>query len=282
MGCLVGWATTVVGGAVALLLIGSALDEGDQGGPKAPKSGAQEQAAPPEAVASPAALPAASRPTSPTDPRPAAAPALLQDAGDGDGDSWHDTAGNEYRLGLVNTPERDECFGSEATSERKRLTASGFRARQYATDDYGRAVSVVTTPAGVNVNVHLARRGFADDRYLERFRRENPALAVELDEAFSAAKAEAAGLWSSCRGGAATDGVAPPPPAAAPAPAQRPARAGSCHPDYNTCIAVRGDGSGRGAANDLDCGEIGRRVQLRQAGVDPYRLDRDGDGIGCD
>jgi len=34
---------------------------------------------------------------------------LLMPAGGGDGDSWHDTAGREYRLGLVNTPEYAEC-----------------------------------------------------------------------------------------------------------------------------------------------------------------------------
>jgi hypothetical protein len=56
----------------------------------------------------------------------------------------------------------------------------------------------------------------------------------------------------------------------------------SCHPAYVTCVPVKGDGSGSGAANDLDCPEIGKAVQLRQVGVDPYRLDSDGDGTGCD
>jgi hypothetical protein len=55
-----------------------------------------------------------------------------------------------------------------------------------------------------------------------------------------------------------------------------------CHPDYLTCIPVKGTGSGRGEANDLDCPDIGQSVQLRQIGVDPYRLDADDDGIGCE
>jgi endonuclease YncB( thermonuclease family) len=124
---------------------------------------------------------------------------LLMPAGGGDGDSWHDTAGAEYRLGLVNTPEYDECYGSEATAKRKELTAHGFRANVYARDVYGRGVSIVTTANGVNVNVYLARYGFANDKYLAQFRHENRKLAAQLDTAFAKARAERRGLWSSCQ-----------------------------------------------------------------------------------
>ena len=217
------------------------------------------------------------------DAQPAAEPDLLQPARDGDGDSWHDTEGREYRLGMVNTPERNECFGSEATAERIRLVGGGFRATTYAGDRYGRSVAVVTTADGVNVNLHLARQGFADDRYLEQFRHENPSLAAQLDTAFAAAKAERLGLWGSCRGASEVQGLVAPPAAAPPAAAPHPvAPGGACHPDYATCIPVQGDGSGRGPANDLDWGQFDQQVQLRQAGVDPYRLDADGDGVGCD
>lgn len=214
----------------------------------------------------------------PPEPAPAKPPApdLLQTGAGGDGDSWRDTSGREYRLGLINTPETNECYGSTATAERTRLTADGFLAEVYTTDSYSRGVAVVTLADGTNVNVHLARHGFANDRYLERFRHENPGLADELDVAFAAAKAEGAGLWGSCSQGGAT---APEP---APAPADSaPAGTSACHPDYVTCIPVKGDGSGRGPANDLDCGSIRQQVQLRAAGGDPYRLDADGDGAGC-
>jgi len=126
---------------------------------------------------------------------------LLQAAAHGDGDSWKDTRGQEYRLGMVNTPEVDECFGAASTAERQRLTAGGFRAEVYSTDRYGRGVSVVTLPDGRNLNVHLARQGFADDRYLEQSRGEHPALAAELDAAFAEARSEGRGLWSACRDG---------------------------------------------------------------------------------
>jgi len=224
-------------------------------------------------------------PAEPAPEQPPADPALLRAADGGDGDSWKDTVGREYRLGLVNTPERGECFSAEATAERKRLVAGGFRAEVYSIDRYGRSVAVVTSAEGASVNVHLARNGFADDRYVEQFRHENAALAAELGAAFRVAKAEGAGLWGRCRGSGSDAAPAPAaPPAAAPAPAPPPAAAAAarCHPAYVTCIAVKGDGSGRRDANDLDCPTIGKRVQLKVIGVDPYRLDADSDGWGCE
>ena len=229
---------------------------------------APETAAPVAAAAEPAQVPP------PTRAAPPAAALLVMAAG-GDGDSWRDTAGVEYRMGLINTPETDECGGAAATAYRKRALAGGFRATVYATDGYGRRVAVVLTPDGANLNVAMARDGIADDRYLQRFRHENPDLAAQLDAAFAQARAQRRGIWRTCTGGAA-------PAEQQPAPAPQPA-AGRCHPDYETCVRIAGDGSGQGAANDLDCGEIGYPVRLRQVGRDPYRLDgSDRDGVGCE
>lgn len=123
---------------------------------------------------------------------------LLHAAPNGDGDSWKDTDGHEYRLGLVNTPELGECYGETASAERKRLVRKGFRAQVYSRDHYGRLVSVVFLADGTNLNVFLARHGYANDRYLRDFRDENPALAAQLDVAFAAARREKAGLWGAC------------------------------------------------------------------------------------
>ncbi len=123
---------------------------------------------------------------------------MLQQAPNGDGDSWKDTQGREYRLGLINTPELSECFGDVAKTARRRLVADGFRAEVYSKDRYGRLVSVVTLADGRNLNVLLAREGYANDRYLERYRSENERLARELDTAFAAAKRERRGLWGAC------------------------------------------------------------------------------------
>ncbi len=45
----------------------------------------------------------------------------------------------------------------------------------------------------------------------------------------------------------------------------------NCMTGYSPCLPIAGD---------LDCGEINGPVQV--TGSDPYRLDADGDGIGCD
>jgi endonuclease YncB( thermonuclease family) len=134
-------------------------------------------------------------PTTATSPAPAP---LLRAAPGGDGDSWRDTRGTEYRLGLVNTPELSECFGNEASSKRKQLVAAGFRATSYSIDTHRRHVAVVYLADGRNLNVWLARNGYANDRYLKTFRNENRALAAVLEPAFAAARRERRGLWGAC------------------------------------------------------------------------------------
>jgi endonuclease YncB( thermonuclease family) len=217
------------------------------------------------AVVAPVATAAPTQVVEPTTPsrQTVAAEPLLQAAPNGDGDSWKDTTGKEYRLGLINTPEYDECYGSAATAARKRMVAAGFRAQVYSTDTYGRLVSVVMTADGTNLNVWLARHGYADDRYLNQFRHENPPLAAQLDAAFAAAKAERAGLWSACAG---------PAPQAVRTTAA-PARSG-CDPSYPTvCIPP--------PPPDLDCGDISYR-RFTVLAPDPHRFDADHDGIGCE
>lgn len=216
--------------------------------------------------------PVAVAPSKPPVRRAAPASALLFAARGGDGDSWKDTHGVAYRLGLVNTPELSECYGEKASAVRKQLTAAGFRAQSYSVDDYGRKVSVVTLADGRNLNVYLARHGYANDKYLETFRHENPALAAQLDPAFAAARREHAGLWGAC-GSTSVQGFAAP-QAAAPQAAPPQQATGSCDPSYpDVCIPP--------GPPDLDCGDISYR-RFRVLAPDPHRFDADGDGIGCE
>jgi micrococcal nuclease len=210
--------------------------------------------------------------------KPAAAPGaghgrlvapLLHAAAGGDGDSWKDTHGVEYRLGLVNTPELSECYGEIASHKRKQLTAPGFRATSYSVDQYGRHVSVVYLADGRNLNVWLARNGYANDRYLNEFRHENRALAAQLDTAFGAAKREHLGLWGAC-GTSQPQGFAAQAVPASSAPAAR----GNCDAAYpDVCIPP--------PPPDLDCGDISYR-RFRVLAPDPHHFDSDGDGIGCE
>jgi hypothetical protein len=49
---------------------------------------------------------------------------------------------------------------------------------------------------------------------------------------------------------------------------------GSCEPGYTPCLPITGD---------LDCGEISDALKpIHVTGSDPYRLDSDGDGLGCE
>ena len=126
-------------------------------------------------------------------------PLVQQKATGGDGDSWKDTAGREYRMGLVNAPETGECYGATATRARRELLRDGFRADVYARDRYGRQVSEIRTRSGSSLNRLMAQRGLVDDRYLERYARENPRLASQLRGDFAAAKKARRGLWGACR-----------------------------------------------------------------------------------
>lgn len=174
--------TKVVGGLVALVVLGSWLGDDDVAGPVAGS-----------ARAVPSVEPSMEPSVEPDD-------GLLRPASGGDGDSWKDASGREYRLGMVDAPEVGECWSGEATAARRTLIAGGFRADVYAKDRYGRGVSLVTAADGTNVNVALARGGHVDDRYLDEFRHENRSLAAQLDAAFAAAKKDRAGLWGACDG----------------------------------------------------------------------------------
>jgi hypothetical protein len=73
-------------------------------------------------------------------------------------------------------------------------------------------------------------------------------------------------------------GTTPRAPAPQPLSNPRPTRlapmSDSCEPGYSPCLPVTGD---------LDCGDLSSaQTPVRVTGSDPYRLDADGDGYGCD
>lgn len=111
---------------------------------------------------------------------------------------------------------------------------------------------------GRSLNVKLAKNGLGDGRYLEEFRHENPDLGRRLDRALASASRPA------CK--------SPRSPSHSFQPPRKPeAPKGNCMNGYSPCLPV---------VPDVDCGEIGHPVEV--TGSDPYRLDADGDGTGCD
>lgn len=73
--------------------------------------------------------------------------------------------------------------------------------------------------------------------------------------------------------------VGAPPPASSPPPAHQttshsPPPGGNCEPGYSPCLPI---------VADLDCGDIPDYLKpIHVTGSDPYRLDADGDGLGCE
>jgi endonuclease YncB( thermonuclease family) len=167
------------------------------------------------------------------------------------------------RLLGIDTPENGVCFASQATTAASRLaTGQPVTLRGDATQDtrdrYGRLLAYVWLPKGRDLGFQLVAGGFAKvyvyDGPFQRL------AAYRKAEAGAKGK----GIWR-CGGGSTNTQ-----PPASPAPAAN----SQCQAGYSPCLPIVGD---------LDCGEISSSLKpIRVTGSDPYRLDADGDGYGCD
>jgi micrococcal nuclease len=203
-----------------------------------------------------------------------------------DGDTIHvrvrgfDTT---VRLIGIDTPEtRDprkpvQCFGPAASERTARILRPGTAVRletdptQATRDRYGRLLAYVyrqgRAGAAGSVNFSLVATGYARAYVYGGvpFR-----FAPAFQRAQSRARTGALGLWGPpCRGNTtrAERVSAAPTRQTAAGPA-----GGSCHPSYTPCVP--------NSASDLDCADVGHPVRV--IGSDPYRLDGDGDGSGCE
>src|SRR3990170_8388240 len=169
------------------------------------------------------------------------------------------------RLIGIDTPERGVCFTSQATARARQLAMSKRvvlrgDATQDTRDRYGRLLAYVWIPGGKDLGYHLVAGGFAKVYvYRNAFARLSAYRNAE-----AAAKRSATGQWKAC---------ARPTPTPTPTPA--PPAAGNCHASYSPCLPIVGD---------LDCADIRSMgvAPVRVLGSDPYRLDGDDDGWGCE
>ncbi|MHB1242322.1 MAG: thermonuclease family protein [Gaiellaceae bacterium] len=179
--------------------------------------------------------------------------------------------GTQERVRLigVDTPERGACFAAQATTLARRLALSKpvvLRGdpTQDTRDRYGRLLAYVWLPGGRDLGYQLLAGGFAKV-YVFRtaFQRLSAYRTAE-----GGAKSRAVGAWKSCVT------ARPAAPAAPPAAPAAPPAAG-CHPSYSPCLPIVGD---------LDCPDVRSlgAAPVRVLGSDPYRLDGDGDGVGCE
>ena len=178
------------------------------------------------------------------------------------------TSGKRERIRLIgiDTPERGACYAGKATERARQLALSKpvvLRGdpSQDTRDRYGRLLAYVWIPGGKDLGYQLLSGGFAKVYvYRDAFQR-LPAYR----NAEAAAKGASGGQWKACRAAATPPPPLPPPPASG----------GACHPSYSPCLPIVGD---------LDCADIRALgvAPVRVLGSDPYRLDGDNDGFGCE
>lgn len=196
------------------------------------------------------------KPTPSTKPKPKPKPKprtyLVVDVVDGDTIDLGN--GQTVRLAGIDTPERGEC-GSQRANDNLARMVLGKRVRlalsDEDTDRYGRLLRYVDV-GPVDAGLAQIKQGYAIARYDSRdgygFHPREPGY-IKADHAskpFTCTKPKPAPLVS---GGGRNN----------------------CMAGYSPCLPV---------VSDLDCGEINGPVRV--TGSDPYRLDADGDGIGCD
>ena len=195
-----------------------------------------------------------------------------------DGDTLVLRGGETIRLVQIDTPEvygDSECYGSQASALAKTILPPGTRvriatdARLDQVDRDGRTLAYVWKGSSL-VNLRLVREGAAAPYFYSGA--EGSYAAQFLRAAVTARKAHR-GLWGHCKNGSvplrATRGVATGPVHATPKVSVQGA---ACNPNYTPCVP--------NSATDLNCPDIGHAVKV--VGTDVYRLDREGDGSGCE
>ena len=78
-----------------------------------------------------------------------------------DGDTVYLKDGTKVRLHGIDTPERDQPYGKQATHNLDKLIGGKVFVVEKDTDRYGRLVGVIYTPEGVNVNEAMVCNGSA-------------------------------------------------------------------------------------------------------------------------
>jgi endonuclease YncB( thermonuclease family) len=182
----------------------------------------------------------------------------------GDGRIVPKDAVARVRLLEIDAPERGACFADAATARTAALLPTGSTVRTERdaelTDRYDRYLLYVWNEQGVFVNESLVHSGHAKAVLFPP----NDKYWPTVSRAEDAAEKAGAGLWTACP-------VPPEPPASTPDTTEPAAPDTSARPDLP---------NGPPAGPDVDCSDLPGPVWVGPD--DPHRLDRDGDGIGCE
>jgi endonuclease YncB( thermonuclease family) len=197
-----------------------------------------------------------------------------------DGDTVVLTSGETVRLVQIDTPEvygDTECYGRQASALTESILPPGTRVR-VATDPQldqrdrdGRTLAYVWKGSSM-INLRLVRDGAAAPYF---YSGDKGDYASVIFKAAVVARKAGRGLWGQCRKGSvplrATRGVSTG-PVNAPKTFVAGGTSPNCNPNYTPCVPNSKD--------DLNCPDVGHSVKV--VGSDPYNLDADGDGSGCE
>ena len=196
-----------------------------------------------------------------------------------DGDTVTLNTGERVRLLQIDTPELspDECFADEARVALTKLLAGPgaltlkVDPRLDKVDKYGRLLRYVFK-GSTNVNLRMVELGAAAPYF---YRSERGAFSEKILQAAQMAQKKSLGLWQACPGTVLQPNYAVETKLAVNAVTSTTEFAG-CDPNYAGCIPI--------SSTDLDCKDIKHLglAPVRVIGTDAHRLDRDGDGVGCD
>jgi len=198
-----------------------------------------------------------------------------------DGDTITLSTGEKVRLLQIDTPELSptECYGKEARSALVKLLNSPGQLslktdpKLDKVDRYGRLLRYVFI-GKTNINLKLVEIGAAAPYF---YRGDKGQYSTQILKAAQTAKSKSIGLWKSCPGTQLTPNDAVTTlSTAATSTASASSTGVKCDPNYAGCIPV--------FPPDVDCTDIKRLglAPVKVIGKDVHKLDRDGDGVGCD
>ena len=198
-----------------------------------------------------------------------------------DGDTITLSSGEKVRLLQIDTPELSstECYGQEARSALVKLLSTPGQLslktdpKLDKVDRYGRLLRYVFI-GKTNINLKLVEIGAAAPYF---YKGDKGQYSAQILKAAQTAKAKSIGLWKSCPGTKLTPNDALTTLSTAASTSASASTSGvKCDPNYAGCIPI--------FPPDLDCTDIEQLglAPVKIIGTDVHRLDRDGDGIGCD
>jgi micrococcal nuclease len=195
-----------------------------------------------------------------------------------DGDTITMSNGEKVRLLQIDTPELSskECYGDQARTELVKLLGNTGKVKLTSDskldkiDKYGRSLRYVFM-GKTNINLKMVEIGAAAPYF---YRGEAGVYSKAILKAAENAKKKGLGLWGACPGTELNPNSSV--QALTTSATSTNNAAAGCDPNYAGCIPPY--------PPDLDCTDIKRLnlAPIKVIGKDVHKLDRDGDGIGCD